>query len=370
MMKRRRAIALAGLLVGAAAAPARAQDFPADPDWEEFHCGDDAMYDDAGDEPGAVDERDVVGDELEPAGFHYADPDFAYLRLRLEEDPSEANGDLRPFSWGFEFDTDGDASTYEVLVLASGIDQTVSVFTNDAVTLDNDPSDPADEPPVAVYDWADVGRIAAAGSDFGGDPDTYLDMAILWEDLVAAGMTPVTPIRTWAASSSQDNTLDGDFACHDGASGDPVLDDTVSDEEDVSPDSDGDGFSDAEEDDAGTDPNDPDDFPDGGPDPTGDTELQGGGGCSTSGGGASPLFALALLVAACLARQPGRRRQPSSGPSMRRPSSPIRSRGRSMPVDTATASPASRGRRTSRASGEKLSTAAARSPDFAVRSKA
>jgi uncharacterized protein (TIGR03382 family) len=328
MMKTRRSIALAALLVGAAAAPARAQDFPADADWEEFHCGDDAMYDDAGDEPGAVDERDVVGDELQPAGFHYADPDFAYLRLRLEEDPSEANGDLRPFAWGFEFDTDDDASTYEVLVLASGIDQTVSVFTNDAVTLDNDPSDPADEPPVAVYDWADVGRIAAAGSDFGGDPDTYLDMAILWEDLEAAGMTPITPIRTWAASSSQDNTLDGDFACHDGASGDPVLDDTVSDEEDVSPDSDNDGFSDAEEEEAGSDPNDPASVPDDGPGPTGDTELQGGGGCSASGGGATPLFALALLIAAWLARQPGSRRQPSSGPSRRRPSLAIRSRGR------------------------------------------
>ncbi len=304
MMKTGRSIALAGLFIGAAGGPARAQDFPADPDWEEFHCGTDAMWDDAGDEADAVDERDVVGDELEPAGFHYADPDFAYLRLRLEEDPSEASGELRPFAWGFEFDTDDDASTYEVLVLASGIDQTVSVFSNDAVTLDNDPSDPADEPPLAVYDWADVGRVAAAGSDFGGDPDTYLDMAILWDDLEAAGMTPITPVRTWAASSSQGNTLDGDFACHDGAGADPVLDDTVSDEEDVSPDSDGDGFSDAEEIDAGTDPNDPDSVPDGDPG-NGLTELQGGGGCSAapSGPGSLPLALLLLgLVAVSAAR--------------------------------------------------------------------
>ena len=293
------AIGLAAV-VAAAAGPAHAQDFPAEADWEEFHCGDAAMWDDPGDEPTALDERDVVGDELQPAGFHYADPDYAYLRLRLEEDPSETNGDLRPFAWGFEFDTDDDPTTYEVLVLASGIDQTISVFSNDTVTLDNDPSDPADEPPVVSYDWGASGRVVAAGSDFGGDPDTYLDMAILWEDLVAAGMTPVTPIRTWAASSSQANTLDGDFACHDGSSGAPVLDEIGSDQEDVSPDSDGDTFSDAEEMDAGTDPNDPESFPD--DTGSGETDLEGGGGCSVSTGRASPTW-LALLLLALMARR-------------------------------------------------------------------
>ena len=302
--RRRRSIAIAALLLAGAGQEARAQEFPADPDWEEFHCGADAMWDDAADEAGAVDERDLVGDELQPAGFHYADPDYAYLRLRLEENPADASDQLLPFAWGFEFDTDDDASTYEVLVLASGIDQTVAVFSNDTVTLDNDPSDPADEPPMAVYDWADVGRVVAAGSDFGGDGDTYLDMAVLWEDLQAVGMTPITPVRTWAGSSSQPNTLDGDFACHNGTSGDPVLDETVSDEEDVSPDSDDDGFSDAEEDEAGTDPNDPEDFPE--DIPGGPTELQGGGGCSSTGagGGTSP-YLLLLLVLVLAARGRG-----------------------------------------------------------------
>ena len=302
-METRRSIAMTALFLAAAGQEARAQEFPADPDWEEFHCGADAMWDDAADEAGAVDERDLVGDELQPAGFHYADPDYAYLRLRLEEDPAETNGDLRPFAWGFEFDTDDDASTYEVLVLASGIDQTVAVFSNDTITLDNDPSDPADDPPVAVYDWADVGRVVAAGSDFGGDGDTYLDMAVLWEDLQAVGMTPITPVRTWAGSSSQPNTLDGDFACHDGTSGDPVLDETVSDEEDVSPDSDDDGFSDAEEMDAGSDPNDPDSVPDG-VDPNGPTELEGGGGCSSTGGGGSASLLLTLVLLALMRSRP------------------------------------------------------------------
>ena len=290
-----------GVLAGLAG-PVAAQDFPAEADWEEFHCGEAAMWDDPADEPTAIDERDVVGDELQPAGFHYADPDYAYLRLRLEEDPTDTNGDLLPFAWGFEFDTDGDDSNYEVLVLASGIDQSVTVFSNDVVTLDNDPTDPADDPPIAIYAWASNGRVVAAGSDFGGDPDTYLDMAVLWEDLETAGMSPIAPIRTWAASSSQANTLDGDFACHDPANGDPVLDEIGSDQEDVSPDSDGDTFSDAEEEDAGTDPNDANSFPDDGG--SGVTDLEGGGGCSLASNSApSPWLALMLLLGATRMRR-------------------------------------------------------------------
>ncbi len=274
MMKRVIAIAV-GLLV-ARAAPARAQDFPPDADWEPFHCGDAAMFDDVGDEPGAVDERDLVGDEGQPAAFHYSDADYAYLRLRLEQDPDDGSGNLTPYAWGFEFDTDGDRSTYEVLVIASGIDQTVSVYSNETVTIDNDPTDPADDPPVAFYDWADVGRTVAAGSSFGGDGDTYLDMAVLWDDLETAGMTPLTPIVTWAASSSTDNALDGDFACHDGGSGDPSLDAIGSDETTVDPGGGG--------------------ATDGGPTGPGETDLEGGGGCSAATSAAMPLFGLVLLV--------------------------------------------------------------------------
>jgi len=290
MMKRTASMVLA--LLAAAATPAHAQDFPADADWEPFHCGDAAMFDDVGDEAGAVDERDLVGDEAQPAGFHFADADYAYLRLRLEQDPADSNGDLLPYAWGFEFDTDGDESTYEVLVIASGIDQTVSVYKNDTVTLDNDPADPADDPPVAVYDWADVGRTVAAGSNFGGDGDTYLDMAVLWNDLENAGMTPITPIVTWAASSSTDNALDGDFACHDGGTGDPALDAIGSDETTVDPGGGGDV--------------------DGGPTGPGETELEGGGGCSIAP--ATSLPWLALLLFAALAARRATRRARSSRP--------------------------------------------------------
>lgn len=294
-MRRATSIVLAIGLLGAAAAPARAQDFPADADWEPFHCGDAAMFDAVADEPTAVDERDLVGDEAQPAGFHFSDADHAYLRLRVDADAAETNGDLRPYAWGFEFDTDGDESTYEVLVIASGIDQTVSIYTNDTVTLANDPSDPADDPPVAVYDWATAGRTVAAGSDFGGDADAYLDMAVSWNDLETAGMTPITPIVTWAASSSTDNALDGDFACHDGGGGDPTLDAIGSDQTTVEPGGGSDGG------------------PIGG---SGETELEGGGGCAMAPTASLPWLALLLLAA--LAALRATRGDRSSRPSARR----------------------------------------------------
>jgi MYXO-CTERM domain-containing protein len=158
------------------------------------------------------------------------------------------------------------------------------------VTIDNDPTDPADDPPVATYDWADVGRTVAAGSDFGGDGDTYLDMAILWDDLENAGMTPLTPIVTWAASSSTDNALDGDFACHDGGSGDPSLDAIGSDQTTVDPGGGGGA--------------------DGGPTGTGETDLEGGGGCSISSTPASLAWLALLLLAALIATRRARSSRP------------------------------------------------------------
>jgi hypothetical protein len=109
-------------------------------------------------------------------------------------------------------------------------------------------------------------------------------------------------VYVWAASSSSANLLNGDFACHDGGSGDPTLsgidgDRTVLDD-DV--DSDGDGVSDADEVENGTDPNDPDSRP-------GGLAFAGGGGCRIdprSGAGTSPLLlALAAVATALLARR-------------------------------------------------------------------
>jgi hypothetical protein len=250
----------------------RAQDFPTDGDYEAFACGDDLMTDGFQDEPGALAERDVVGElAADAAGLRAVDEDFLYLRIRLDQDPDESG--IAPFAWGVEFDLDGDLTDYEIMVMVDGIGEQVSVFDNTQATPPDDPTDPPDQPPVATYPYATHGRSTpAGGSSFGGDADFFLDFAAAWADLEPLGLAPSTPVAVWVASSSSANALDGDFACHDGGAGDPTLSGTASDTTEV----------------------DPDGIP-----PVGDTELEGGGGCSSTGSrgsSAALLLWLALLL--------------------------------------------------------------------------
>lgn len=297
-------IVLSSIMLAAAAlpAPARAQQFPANAAYIPLSCGDEPMFDGFQDESGALDERDIVGDASAPAVLRAADDGYLYMRLRLDEDPAPG-GALRPFAWGMEIDLDGDATTYELLIMVDGISGAggeVTLYRNTTTTLPNDPNDPADEPPVAIYDFATHGRSAPASSSYGDTADRFLDFAIPWGDLVPLGFDRDTPILVWAASSSTSTGLDGDFACHDGTTGDPSLDEIASDGAVPDPvvDSDGDGFTDDEEASAGTDPNDPDDFP--------ASRLEGGGGCSTGGDSDPVTVAFALLLALALARRSSR----------------------------------------------------------------
>ena len=325
-------VSAAGVL-GAAWAPgerlAAAQSFPPERSWHPFYCGGDVMTDATGDEPDAVDERDVVGDVRDPAGLRAADDVFLYLRLRLDRDPVTGAA-LTPFTWGMEFDVDLDPTTYEVLVLADGVAGEVNLFENTVIDIDDDPTDPADEPPVATYAVEDASQSSATDSDFGGDDDRFLDIAVPWDDLAPLGIAPETSIAVWAASSPSQNSLDGDFACEGGGSGAPSLDGIASDRTVADPDldSDGDGFSDADEIAEGSDPADPDDVPDDGAGP-GEPRLEGGGGCSAGGGAADGSAALALLAFLALALATGRgraagRRPPCSRTTSSRP--PRRSR--------------------------------------------
>jgi len=330
-MRRLLLLACVAAMVPASAA---AQSFPADDAWVPLTCRDGVMTDAYRDEPVAVDERDLVGDPAGPTGLRALDADFLYLRLRLDDDAA-AGGALRPFAWGFELDSDGDYTTYEVLIAANGIDEEITVYQNTVTTLPDDPTDPADEPPIATYPFATHGRSAVAATTFGGDPDAYLDFAVAWSDLAQVGLDPSSVVTAWAASSSSKSSLDGDFACHDGSSGDPVLSDIASDPTTIDPsqqDTDGDGYTDQTENGAGTDPTDPNSHPGGDPDAP---LLEGGGGCAVAGGGdaatlALVLAALALLLTrtsrAAAARTPSRRRARGSRSGSRAHRRPRRAR--------------------------------------------
>jgi MYXO-CTERM domain-containing protein len=208
--------AVAGAIL-ALAAPARAQTFPST--FSPLYCGRGLMTDGYRDQSGAVDERDIVGTPAAPAGFRAVDAQFLYLRLRLDVSPAQGNG-LRPFAWGFELSTDGDPTTYEILIAVDGAAGTVSLYRNTTTTMPNSPADPADQPPVMTFPFAQYGRVLDAGrSLFGGGNDSFLDMAVPWSDLTPLGLTASTVVTIWAASSTGPDRLDGDFACHDGAGG-------------------------------------------------------------------------------------------------------------------------------------------------------
>ncbi|HEX5063138.1 MAG TPA: Synerg-CTERM sorting domain-containing protein [Kofleriaceae bacterium] len=259
------------LLLLAAPLVAHAQTFPADTAYRPLRCGNAVMTDGFGDDNANRDERDVVGDVAAPAGLRASDGTYLYLRMRLEDDPAPG-GAVRTSSWGMEFDLDNDLTDYEVLVLVEGLSGAagnVQVFANTQTTMPNSPADPADTPPAQTYMFASNARtVAAAGSNFGGNADFFLDFAVPWSALTPLGLDRDTPVRVWVASSTLPDALNGDFACHAGGGGTPPLDGGTASDPTTG------------------DPNDPGAN-------AGTGKLEGGGGCS-AGAGAGWLVLLAV----------------------------------------------------------------------------
>ena len=207
---------------------------------------------------------------------------------------------------GLLLDLDGNLTNYEVQILTSGIDGTIQLYRNTTTTLPDDPADLPDMPAVKTYPLTTHARtVSAAGPGFGGNADYFLDVAIPWSDLQSVGVNLTTTVTAWIATSSNSNTLNGDFACWDNSLGRPTLSGVTVGTTTLDPrvDSDGDGFTDATEIAAGTDPHDPKSHPSGTPDAM---AYAGGGGCSSAGATAPWILGLVLLAVLSQLQRRGR----------------------------------------------------------------
>jgi len=229
-----RHVSIALVLVVAAASSVYAApppvSFPLDANWVPFHCGTAPMTDPQGDDAMFPLDLDLVGDGQDPAGLRAGDPNYLYLRIRLDADPAPG-GTLGSGAWGYEFDLDNNPATYELLAIVDGITAggpMVVLYANTQTTMPDSPADPATTPPIAMYPFAMNARsVPATGAMLGGTPDFFLDFAVPWTDLAAHGLDHTTNVRVWAGSSNMANDLDGDIACHDGTTGAPTLDGTA-----------------------------------------------------------------------------------------------------------------------------------------------
>lgn len=230
--------------------------FPADDEWVVLNCGGVPSYDPLKDEPGANGEKDVVGDSTDPALYYYYDGTYLYFRMRVDGDP----GMFDPFGWAVEFDTDGDFTTYELLVQVNGIDNPDAVTLHQN-TMQNNPDDPADpaELELSRYAIPPYARSVMATSNFGGDPDYFVDWAVPLADLMAYGVTSSSQLMLAMGTSSNTQSINADLACNDGAADPQTLSRTFTDPVVTDPtmtlaDCDGDGLTDAQEMALGTDP--------------------------------------------------------------------------------------------------------------------
>lgn len=320
-----RSIILLSVLASAlGASSASAQTWPADADWRVIECLGGPSFDPLRDESGAVGERDVVGDAGAPALHGFADATHVFWRIRVDAAATDDTGAFRPFSWAVAIDTDGMRQTYELLAQVDGVAgaDEVALLENTMTARLDDPSDPAE---ATLQTWPAMMAargVMATDSNFGGDADFFVDMAIDKSVLMAQGVMDATSIVLVFGTSSSGGRIDADLGCNDaavdprtltGASTDAttptgmVAPDTDGDglsnpEEMVigtnpgAVDTDGDGFNDGVEVRAGTDPLDPQSFPTG-------VGIRGGGGlggCATTGTPGAPsaavLVGLALLL--------------------------------------------------------------------------
>ena len=210
-----------GVMVLASAPSSLAQTFPADGSWLPITRGGVVLGDPAGD---AQNERDIVGDEANPAAFVFGDASFLYFRLRIADTPLQANNEYKPFGWGVELDTNGDLNNYEFLSMLDGINNpdVVTLWQNTTQATAGSPKDVADTL-LASWPTTTHARAVQAGTTLGGAADWFVDWAVDRTNLVNAGVDFSKPISFVFGSSNNAQTLAADLLSPSSATTIPEL---------------------------------------------------------------------------------------------------------------------------------------------------
>jgi hypothetical protein len=156
---------------------------------------------------------DLVGDSKgTPAGFVASDTGYLYFRLRVAGYPLRVGG--RPGflsdAWTCLLDIDQDPQTYELLTAVDGIasPNSVALLHNTATAKLDSIDDPA-ETVLTTYATATNAEDILAGSTLGGAQDYFVDWAVSWVDLAAAGFAKSSPFHLVCGTSTSENSLSG-----------------------------------------------------------------------------------------------------------------------------------------------------------------
>lgn len=227
---------------------------PEDDEFVPFLCDGEPAWDPHQDDQS--NHRDIVGDADRPAVLRTATDDYLYLRLRLDGDPRQNDDNLRPFGWGFLFDVpplnfeDGEPSTntYDYLLHLNGTPNPneLTLHSNEGYEDDDDfELDDPTAPAAGEIQWTLeheapdlVWHVKEAPDEpFGDEPaDYWLTIAVPWENyLIPYGIEPDSMTVLWTGTTTSNNAIDRDFACHDGDGGDPVMSDFPSDDQPLDP---------------------------------------------------------------------------------------------------------------------------------------
>lgn len=190
--------------------------FPSNIQFTPLNLGGQPYFDVVGDE--SPSSTDLVGNAQFPSFYVSYDSINVYFRVRLNSDPrNNALTAFRNFAWGVLINTKGVPGTYDWLLTVNGNLQRVELIQN-TIKLVNSWNDPAEGTngqgapnfiqPIVNFDYA---RVTPADSNFGGNPDFFLDfflpVSVLFSFL---GINANSPLQLISFTSANANNYNKD----------------------------------------------------------------------------------------------------------------------------------------------------------------